>query len=81
MASTLTISQIEDFFNNYVEPHLIKQEAWATIGALKPEISHDKNCDSWYVRYTDKQIDIGVCGYGNTLEEAVLDFYNEIQKQ
>jgi hypothetical protein len=66
----------ERFYNNEIEPHLLYIEIWQCITALG--IKPFKDGNQWIFLYGDN-IRSGISGFGDTIEEAALDFYNNIK--
>lgn len=63
------------FINNEIEPCLYRMEMWQCITSLG--IKPYKDGNMWCYLYGNN-IQDGVCGFGKTILEAAIDFYNEI---
>ena len=68
--------QLKAFTNNEIEPYLCNIEMWQCITALG--IKPFKDGNQWSFLYGDN-IQEGICGFGDTIDEAALDFYTNLK--
>ena len=64
--------------NNKMEPYLLNIEIWQCITALG--IKPFKDGNQWSFLYGDN-IQDGICGFGDTIDEAALDFYTSLKSE
>ena len=70
--------QLKAFTNNEIEPYLQYIEMWQCITALG--IKPFKYGIQWCFLYGDN-IQAGICGFGDTIDRAALDFYTNLKSE
>lgn len=69
---------LKSFTNNEIEPYLQSIEMWQCITALG--IKPFKDGNQWCFLYGDNIMD-GICGFGDTIDRAALDFYTNLKSE
>ena len=69
---------LKAFTNNEIEPYLHNIEMWQCITALGIKPKKDGNL--WSFLYGDN-IQDGICGFGDTIYKAALDFYENLKSE
>ena len=69
---------LKSFTNNEIEPCLQSIEMWQCITALG--IKPFKDGNQWSFLYGDNIME-GICGFGDTIDRAALDFYTNLKSE
>ena len=64
-------------WNNEIEPRLANMEMWLALNSLG--IKPFKAGNQWGFLYGEN-IQEGICGFGDTIDEAAVNFYTELCK-
>lgn len=70
--------QLKTFVNNEIQPYMLNIEMWQCITALG--IKPIKDGNQWSFLYGDN-IQDGICGFGDTINEAALNFYTNLKSE
>lgn len=73
----LEIKDLIDFWKEDIPVFLLEMLSWLAISALG--IKPKKDGTSWMFLYGDN-IQEGICGFGDSIREAALDFYEGLCK-
>lgn len=71
----MEFDEFHSLFNNEIEPYLWSIRMWTAINALG--IKPYKDGNQWCFLY-GKDIQSGICGFGDTIEKAADAFYQEL---
>ena len=69
---------LKSFIRYEIEPYLQNIEMWQCIMAL--DIKPFKDSNQWCFLYGDN-IQEGICGFGDTIDKAALDFYTNLKSE
>lgn len=69
---------LKSFTNNEIEPYLQSIEMWQCITTLG--IKPFKDGNQWSFLYGDNIME-GICGFGDTIDRAALDFYTNLKSE